>query len=214
MPTTTLNPASIGTFDSFTLTAGATKVIAVTTPDDDNTTYLTEGTPTDRQSFNMDDLPTEAAVVTAHTMRVRLRNDSIGSPQAKPFIRSGGVNSDGTAISITGAWVTYSQTDIVSLQTPALVNAAECGLLFTTDGGGDVVNWTTLTWDVSWERAGGLVFLLLSLGPLCAVGLHEMSKLASLIQARTGTLIRPHEYLDAWRELKSYRHPRHIFLGV
>lgn len=44
MATLTLAVDGIGSIDGFTLAAGATKVAAVASPDDDNTSYLTDNT--------------------------------------------------------------------------------------------------------------------------------------------------------------------------
>lgn len=69
--------------------------------------------------------------------------------------------------------------------------------------------------DVDWDPAisGFKAFLFSVLGPLAAVGLHEMPGLAAEVMRRSRTRISPDEYLRAWRELREDRGRRYLVLG-
>lgn len=62
-------------------------------------------------------------------------------------------------------------------------------------------------------QRGVMVGMMLSfLGTLVAVGLHEMPAVSRALFLRSRTLIRPDEYLGAWRELRAPR-PVRFFTG-
>lgn len=50
-------------------------------------------------------------------------------------------------------------------------------------------------------------FNVAGLGPLVAVGLHEMAKLAATLFARTGVRLRPSEFEQTWRSMRNARRP-------
>ncbi len=57
--------------------------------------------------------------------------------------------------------------------------------------------------------SGGFAFLIGSLAG-AALGLNEMAALARTVYRKTGTLIRPDEYSEAWRDVRDYRHPKFL----
>lgn len=66
-----------------------------------------------------------------------------------------------------------------------------------------------MTWTATWAPdAGGFAFafLVASLAG-AALGLHELPGLAAAIYRRTGTLITPDEYREAWSDIRSARWP-------
>jgi hypothetical protein len=104
------------------------------------------------------------------------------------------------------AWTTASQVDALSW-----------GLSVTFLAHSGVSAFVRKLWlDVDWDPAiGGFkAFLFSVLGPLVAVGLHEMPGIAAEVLRRSRTLIPPDECVRAWRELREDRGRRYFPLGA
>lgn len=226
MPLDRLDPTGEGTDTAWSLTAGASKTAAVTWPDDDVTTRINSAFNSGAmQSFQMGNLPSSAIAVLSHTVRMRWQAQS--APEADEtvnmFLKLSGSRTHGTAFGPDAGWTTRMESGLAKPGGGAWlvndVNSAELGVRDngTSDGGGGGgnVEASTLSWEVQWSAGGGgFMALIMALGPLVAVGLHELPALALAVQARTRSLILPGEYVTAWRELREWRHPRHVFLGA
>ena len=81
MATEVLALEAIGTVDQWTLTAGATKVIACQAPDDDDTTYITSGATANYvQRFTLVDPAVITADDTINKVTVRWRHQRASTP--------------------------------------------------------------------------------------------------------------------------------------
>src|SRR5947207_13093677 len=121
MPTFDIRPASVSTtYDTWTLGAGASKLIAVDPTvafvDDDITTYLASpaagaGSPGTKQGFVMGTRP-EIATATQVDAIFRQEVDGAvgGTPILGAFIRLGGVDGSALGMNIVSAWTTTSIT--------------------------------------------------------------------------------------------------------
>lgn len=212
---TTLVPTAEGTDTAWTLGAGASKTAAVTPPDDDATSYIHSNSANARNGFVMSNLPGPAKDVTTHAVVHRIQ-EANGTDTVQAYIRkSGGTYHDATARGAGPVWTTYTETDVVSC-TVAEVNAAELGML-RNPGNNVFPRCTTLKWDVTHTVfAGGFVLLMLEwLGPLVAVGLHEMPSVARGLYRESGRRHRllPEELVTAWRELREGRYAKHFVLS-
>lgn len=130
-------------------------------------------------------------------------------------------NHDGGAdtFNSNGTWAAarFGGAVVGVLNTIAQVNAVEV-MMYTArnisggDGGRDIVEayWRI---DHAAYKGGFVAMILELLGPLVAVGLHEMPRLTRELFRRSLTLYRPDEYGRAWRELRDYRAPRYFALG-
>lgn len=169
----------------------------------------------------MGNLPSEAIGVTAHTVRMRWIALTMpeGDETVNMYLNIGGVRTHGTAFGPDAAWTTRTQTALAGALTVAQVNGAELGVRdngTNNDGtaGGNVLV-STLSWDVTYlASGGGLVFMIGALGPLVAIGLHELPAIARALYRKTGKLLLPDEYMAAWRALRAARHPRYFLLGA
>lgn len=224
-----LNPVANGDHAGWTLVAGSSKWAAVAKPDDDATSYIEiarEGT--DKYSATVGTKPPGLSAVNGLKVGLRgnSRDNASGTQIVNPFARLGG--SDGTAQAYSGlasapafstvglsavdrpgggSW-TVADIDSSTLQVGVFVETWE-----VTDPG--FVGATTLWLEVDFAPPiGMLVFgIIASLGPLCAVPLEQLGAIAREVCRRTPYRLRiqPHEYLQAWRELREHRYRRFWF---
>ena len=159
MATEVLQAASVGDYDAWLLEAGASKVVAINSPDDDATTSIMTSTDNNRQSFSLvaSAIPTGSTINSVSvTCRLGQTWDDGGLSSS---LRLAGSNLDGPAHPMPGgSWVTYTDTiarpgggswslaDLATLQV---------GVLALTLGG-SWVHVTTLFITVDYtEGAGG-----------------------------------------------------------
>ncbi len=110
----------------------------------------------------------------------------------------------------------YLSAVITDYTIASQVDALSWGLVMIFIAHNGVQGIVTKLWlDVDWDPAitGFKAFLFSVLGPLVAVGLHEMPGLAAEVLRRARTRIPPEEYLRAWRELREDRGRRYFVLG-
>ncbi len=226
MPLIRLDPTGEGSDTGWNLVAGGSKTAAVTWPDDDATTRINSSFTTGaQQSFAMGNLPASAIAVLSHTTRMRWQAQAApeGDETVNMFLKLSGTRSHGGNFGPDAGWTTRTSTGIAKpgggTWLVADVNAAELGVRDNGSGdsgsGGGNVEVSTLSWEVTYATGGGgFMALIMALGPLVAVGLQEFPALALAVQARTRSLILPNEYAAAWRELRGWRHARHVFLGT
>ena len=215
MPIANLRPGAIGTNDGWTLLAGSTKVSAVDLPDDDSTSYIYGPSDGDLQSFSISaaSIPPGIGVVNAVNGKLRAFMDTAdpGTPTASFYLRIGGSTTFGSSRTLTGAWTTYTDA---SMAKPGgggwlpgdISTSVEVGVKRDAN---DFPYATSIYAELDYQSgAGGLVFLLLSLGPLVAVGLDRMPSLASALWRARRIRFRQSELAEAYRALRAYRHPR------
>jgi hypothetical protein len=220
VPTTTLTPSAIGTDNGGVLAAGADKVSAVDPPDDDGTSNiycLGAGT---RQSYAMDDLPSEAVSIVSHTLRARSGSGSPGTATGRGYLRLSGSITAGATRS-GGIYQTFTDPDLAQpgggAWTPSNVNSSEAGVECVNDPDSAAWYTTTLSWDVTWSGAAGsyafLIWEWLGLVP-AAIGFGDLARLIRGYNAwqrrarRSPTLIRGREALELYRDLREAPWPR------
>ena len=171
--------ASIGTHDAWTLTAGATKVIAVAQPDDDATTVIRTSTLNAKQSFNLDNLPGGASAIVSVTTVARFNESAASATTMRAFLLLAGVTENGTTRNPGAAYTTYSEAIAKpggGTWSVADVNALEVGVEEVADSI-ETAGCTTLYVEVVYDSAGSdfAVFLTSLLPPLLAVfeGIHR-----------------------------------------
>ena len=228
MPTAILRPAAIGTYDAWTLTAGASKVAAIDSGDpvshDDATSYLT-ATGVNRQSFTVLTAGSPGiGAITSLTLKSRDFDPPGAGARLAAFVRVNGVDGVDQEVTFggTSAWVTRTvATNPLKSGSVALLAGDikysntnfQMGFLGTPDGTN--INMTTFWGELVYVQLGvGMVLQLGSLGPLVAVGLSDLPGIAREVFLRTGQIITPDEYLSTWRELREWRWPRHFLMGA
>lgn len=101
------DPLAIGSDNTFALSAGATKMIAMTRPDDDLTTYLTApAADFARQGFTITGPPLGDVSLVQVGYRIKAPNGVTNSS----FLRLGGVYVYGTTRTGNTAWQNWLQT--------------------------------------------------------------------------------------------------------
>lgn len=108
MSTTTPTPTGTTSPDNWTLTAGASKVAAVATPDDDATSYLSSGTTTDTvQTFTYSPSLSTGDTITqiAITARTNRAGSNVNFVLGYSFNKNGGgtqSGESGTLVAVAG----------------------------------------------------------------------------------------------------------------
>ena len=214
---TTLRPASQGNYNNWTLGAGASKPVALQGPNDDDASYITASTAV-RDSFVHDGLAAWVFGITTHSVRHYSKSITGGGggnwPVVYGFLRRAGVDYDGAGNTMTAAYINSApDVDLISATpTREEVNATEIGVWLTSAGYGDA-RTSSLRWPITHKVAprGFVCIIGQWLGPLVAVGLSEMRRLAMELSRRSPHLITPDEYMTAWRELREARNRRFYF---
>lgn len=129
-----LFPEGVGAHADWTPTAGANWQCVDDNPPNDDTDYNHTLTPTDRDSFEMEDLPAGiSGTVHAVCAVLNARKDNAGTRTIQPAVRSGGADYDGSSVNIPDdyefrtmyPWETDPDTAAPWLV--AAVNAVEAG---------------------------------------------------------------------------------------
>ncbi len=128
----TIYPTSDGAHTQWTPNSGSTHYTQVNeTLADGDTTYVSDLTPNDLDTYGFGDIDTGA---TVYGLQVNLfaRKDDANTRQIAPVIRQSGSDNVGTTVTMTTSYVTYSQLynqDPASADwTPTNVNADEFGI--------------------------------------------------------------------------------------
>lgn len=159
-------------------------------------------------------LPVGVGRVNTCTVRARAGSDIAASANfgMQTPIGVGRISANPVADVITN----YSSAPFTTYGTKPLVDALDWVVFFNfVAHPGVLVSVYEIYLDVDWDPAiNGLKGMMFSiLGPLVAVGLHEMPGLAAELWRRGRTRITPDEYLRAWRELREDRGRRYFVLG-
>jgi hypothetical protein len=226
-----LRPTSIGTFNSFNLIAGASKVVAVDTGDpvthDGDTTYLNKTADSaGTQSFVMTTV-TGVGSVNSFTQFMRAYRGNIdpgsgeSSGNVHAFTRRAGVNSATSLIAAADLAASYTNYSVAAPRPgggswgSSDFDGTAIEFCYTNDGDGvydpanfDPNNHYTSMWGVlDYNPAGGgfVAWFRKALGALHAVEPHEIPAMVYAVFVRTGNLIVPREYARAYRELREHR---------
>jgi hypothetical protein len=179
------------------------------------TLQVTEFEPTKAWKGELTNLPDGAGVVVGVIVNVRAaRTDEPGDEQAR--LRCG----DDPNARVTNDY-TPTITDYASVSLTDL-DVAECNAARWMAGAdwitGSVANCRIykMNFDVDFNYVTGVTvaMILQWLGPLVAVGLYEMPRLALELRRRSGILLRRHELEAAWREMREHRARRHFLVRV
>lgn len=161
-------------------------------------------------------LPGGVGRVNACTLRARADSSVLNSADLTMYVDSTGPFAGVARISVVhlpDTTTNYASASFSTYNTKPLVDALRWGLQadFVSNPGVQVRVYE-LYLDVDWDPAiGGFKGMIFSiLGPLVAVGLHEMPGIAAELLRRSRTRIRPEEYARAWREL---REPGRLYLA-
>jgi len=128
----TIFPNGDGAHTQWTPTGGGSHYTQVneTTPDGD-TTYVSDSTPNDRDSYTFGDIDGNASVFGVQ-VSMYARKDDANTRQIAPVIRQGGTDYDGTTVTLSASYQFYSQLydkdPTPAAWTAANVNADEFGL--------------------------------------------------------------------------------------
>jgi hypothetical protein len=112
MATEQLLLAAVGSPDTWTLTAGSTKVAACQTPDDDGTSYITSPTANNsEQRFSLDDPTLIGSGDTINSVQVRIRHQRGGTPPGtiQAFLVLSTNVSFGTSTTTGAGWVDLTE---------------------------------------------------------------------------------------------------------
>lgn len=228
MPAYTLEATAEGANTGWTLAAGASKTVAVS--DTSDATYLTQsptGVPS-RQSFTMQDLPSDAEAVTAPvTCNCRGKDVTGTVDRCYSHWRYSGANyEDATGWNFSTTIADYTRDWSTgpggAAWTPAMLNACEMG--FARLAG---TNFTMAVYKYNvtgnYEQPGAtfisiwqVVLPLLGAG----LGLVHMRGIAREMARRhqpdggARVWFRPDEYAEALRVYREWRRPAFAFLGV
>ena len=218
MPNVTLLPNGTGAGNdtSWTLGAGASKLAAVQT-NDGGTSFITSTIVADRNSFDMDNMPSAASAINGEPVHHGVMATS-GSKNFKLYFKLSGTNADGVAQNATGTYTDYSDTPGRpggGAWSVADVNAVMAGVQTGGAGSGNITCtqiYAVVTYSVP---SGGFAFLVASfLGPLIAIGIRDLPGIARAVWARDRRwrhVIEPGEYLAALRDLREARWPCYFF---
>src|SRR3990172_1140863 len=198
-------PNAIGSFDEWSLGAGASKLAALQTNDAD-TGYIVSLTNGQREQVTFPALPPNPIIISVAVFRATMRA-SAGSPTDSVF---DGVSYQSVG-SLTGSYLDYA-INAASLVRDTL-NGYESGVRVDTSGGNGS-RCTYIVRDVTYSPStGGFVFLLGLALPLLGANLmlSDMPGIARAVaRAERGRIhiIQPHEYQRHLPEFKYYRWPR------
>jgi hypothetical protein len=221
-----LRPSAEGTYTQWTLGAGASKAVATDPGDpishDENTSYITADTSAadKTQSVYLDTgLPLDISEVTQLDFTVRSLKSTAAESYIYTFLRLGSTNGAEEYQTLTQSYADYERAAIArpgggSWVKGDFVATNLQGVVRAYNGYPNTYRTTSIWCVLTYVPVvGGFVFHMLFMGPLIALGLHEMPALARALQRRTEFLIQPHEYERAWREWREHRFPRHFLIG-
>jgi hypothetical protein len=176
---------------------------------------LTSAEPDKWWRGELDNRPDGAGVVVGVVINVRVnKDDPPGSEFA--FLRCGDFPNNRLTDLVPNTITDFATTSLTDLDV-AEVNAAQWKAGAEWDSGSVVnVNIYQLNFDVDFNFVigGGVAMIFQLLGPLVAVGLHEMPRLGLELFRRHGLRMRPEELRRAWLEMREHTSSRRVFLGA
>ena len=223
-----LRPSAVGTYNFWTLGAGASKEAAcdpgASLSHDENTSYISIGLSpgaNNQQSFYLNTgLPAAIKSVNSVAMNFRHRTSGTGGVEGVGhFLRLGSTNGTGYGFTMQEGYLTATTSSYGRPGGGSWVPGD-----FTTNNiqGASYVNsdnaqparvtsiWATLDYEVP-DAVGGFAFGVASiLGALGAGILLREVPLMQIALARRGWLLSREEVLKTWQELRSHRYPKHF----
>jgi hypothetical protein len=210
----TKNPNGVFVLGSWSAPLGPDMITAVA--DNSDSTWVSPGGAIDPLYYDFEDISDAppSGKVTAVTITYRMSgNAGADSSMSCLAIVNGSFFTGATGVGINAppGFVTINQS-WPGITTVGLWNSAKFGLEenWATSGSPLYKMQATITYELP---SGGFAALVASLGPLIGVGLDQMGRVAAELHRLTGTLILPHEHAQAWRDIRSARHPRHFLFG-
>ena len=206
---TTLIPQSVAEGDADWSPTGGTNTAVVA--DDSDATLTTPNLGLVLILYDMSDMGTAASITSySHVYRTQGADGTVTS-WAK--FKLSGTTVTGSGRAGTGSVVEYTE----ALARPgggswdvASVNATTAG--FEGNWGTAAPSFYKLRTQVDFVPViGGFISMVGQwLGPVVAVGLGDMARIAAAVHARSRTLIKPEEYRQAWQELRAALYPAHF----
>lgn len=223
MPTVTLEPASIGNRDTWTLEFGSTKPSAVQLPDDDLTSCVAKASASGSQNFYYDAIDALAAYIVSVQFCLRgWKYASAGGGGIDHIWEfSGGSISDCGVNHTPGSWSDICHSNIAhpdsGVWAPADFDGSSTSLMAGVQAAnmaaGDGVRVTTLYLSVEYLYAadGFALFVSQWLPPILAVASHGLMK-HEIIEILGRIKNRPSNREDFDRLLEAFRRrPRFAF---
>jgi hypothetical protein len=163
----------------------------------------------------LQDLTPGAGKVTGMVIRGRAYRSTNPGDGVELWLGDQG-NAARLNVGVTGVLTEYASASITAWTTAAQINALQWSMsAHWLNGTGPVLQVTEVFYDVTWEPViGGFKAMIVGLlGPLVAVGLAEMPRIAREVfrRSKTRTRIEPAEYFRAWRELREDPRRRYVF---
>lgn len=215
MPSSTLLPTAYATYQEWGGNAGSAPYVD---SDDGGTSYAartnTDGSGSKYLTLTYGDLPAWARRIISAQLITKALVTQVGWSSVEPIgaIYSGGVLVPGANRTLTNAYADYTDTFTSTLTTPALVNAVEGGMVGSQPAAAEEIRVTYQRLVVEWASdPSGFIFCALPwLGPLVAVGLHELPALAREVTRLSRGYLRllPHEHRAVWEALRA---PRRVY---
>jgi hypothetical protein len=161
-------------------------------------------------------LPAGAGVITSVVIKVRADNDGFADNHTE--LRSGDYPNNRLTDQLVHGVITNFQTGVIVDLDVAEVNAAMwmAGAAYTNGASPVNTRIYEMSFDVDFNYLNGvsLAMIFEILGPLVAVGLHELPLLRWELYRRGRLWLHRHELDQVWRDLRAARHPRHFLLGA
>ena len=223
-----LRPGAIGFWNGWGLTAGSDKVSAVDPGDpishDDATTNIGASVSGTQQTFSPlnSSIPSSVAFVNSVTHKMRGGTFGVQEPGDVLYqlLRLNGTDSTGPGVNPPAD--NFYRTESLAMARPGGGPWTGADLLTVEFGGNVVVDgastikvtsfWLELDVDFA---AGGFAWLIGQyLGPLVAVGLHEIPKLIRAFHARVDGRIKRSEEMAVYMSLRADRRQAFFDMGV
>lgn len=216
-----LYPVAVSTDNAWTLAAGADKPTACRTGDGD-ATYIRHDAGGDlAQTFQVDTLPSGAVSGSLFVVSITKLLFTSGAATYWNRIREGGSVLDvDTGAVVQNAYGTEAAEFVNPIGggawTDAKVNSHRYGVRASFGGTMEFRCSQVYAQIEQAVVAGGFVAIIFQwLGPLVAVGLHELPALRREVYRASGRRVwlHRHELAPCWRELREWRHRRVFDLG-
>lgn len=224
MPTVNLGPSATGYISAWTIGGGTRPTLVdggLTPTHDDGASYIYDANGF-IESYRMQQyLPSGIGRVNSIGANVRNYNDwADGFTTFSWGVRLGGTNLDvGSSTQGTGGgWVSRTASAIArpggGTWQPEDLPTVEEYVTSGVGGGGNGSQVSTLWMPLDFEyNQGGFACLVGAIAG-AALGLAEMARLAREVHLRTRVLIKPDEYVAAWRDIRGHRRPVTFLLGA
>jgi hypothetical protein len=219
VPTEIIECASVGNYDQWALGAGGDKVVAVNSPHDDNTSFISEHTSGQKQSYAIDSMAGDADEIISVSPFFRAAGVGTNPKSMRALLRLGGSDSVGPTKTTTDTPFTDYQ-DAVSRPgggdwAVADIASLEIGVEQTATSDPESNRCTTIRVTVSYQepQQGGSIVLAKWLLPLIGAASHGLLR-REVVGLTRALKIRPSTEADFCRILEAFRvRPRFVFIG-